>query len=411
VHHAHDQSLAGWQAACNVEKQKHKPAASPQLRERQRVETKAGHFAVRSYHYPGADSVQAIGTSTDAVLLGIGGRYSQAFCEDKPVHIWATRERRLVTLTPPVRDYLLKHRSLHPFFQGLRHASITMELAHLNLEKGIGGLLLRLPQSDKTTSRQRYLYLHWDLRQNALLGHLPLSTTACNGQFRVLGFQATSQRLFVMREEGYDQACKVIPGQMRKAILAISWPSAEKRILARFDHAYRLEKAVASDGLAKIAIAEYTELPREQGRVFILDTHSGKIQQKAIPKTPYGLIFTPDQQALLVYSAKQAILTRIPLSLASSSQSERTQSLGHAMGLSHDRKHVYLLFHGGIEIRDTESLKKIDYLPLRKILGNAKFVHVDGSAILHGHLFVKNGDALHVHLPIAPQATASVKAP
>ncbi|MCB9638733.1 MAG: hypothetical protein H6727_07505 [Myxococcales bacterium] len=395
-----DNSLAALQAFCKIERSKYKASAAPKFTDQIHLQTRLGMVDIQRYQHGLSESIQAIGASKDTVLLGVSGRFSQAFCGDRSISVWFTPHKRMVTLTPPIRDYLLQHRSLHPWFQGVRQASSELEVAHLDLTKGVGGLLLHLPRSSKLQGPKRSVYLHWDIRNNKIVGHLNLMSSGCHGQFRVVGFDAQTQRLLLLRQEGYLEGCKLPAGKpQRKALLAIKWPSGERQILSRFEHAHRLEKIVASEGMAKIALAEYTELPDQQGHAIVVDTVTGKTLRRPIPKTPYGLLFTPDQQALLVYSAKEAVLVRVPLSLAAGKAEVKTRRLGHAMGLSKDRKKLFLLFHSGVEIRDAETLKPLGFVSLKKTVAGSKFIHVDGSAILQGTLFVKNGEMLHIHTP------------
>ncbi len=395
-----DAALVGWKAHCAQERTKHNPVAAPRFTDQAHLQTRFGRVDVQRYRHGLSEQIQAIGASKNTVLLGMTGRYTEAFCSDRSISVWYTPRKRLVTLKPPIRDYLLRHRSLHPWFQGIRKASGDLEVAHLDLDRGVGGLLLHLPQTAQLQGRQRTVYLHWDVRNNAITGHLSLVSSGCHRQFRVVGFDQQSSRLLLLREEGYQDNCKLPADQpQRKALLGIKWPSGDRQIIARFQHQYRLERIVASEGMAKIALAEYTELPNQQGHVIVVDTVTGKTLQKPIPKTPYGLLFTPDQQALLVYSAKAALLVRVPLSLAAAKAEVRTRALGHAMGLSKDRKKLFVLFHAGIEVRDAETLKLLGFLSINKTVVGDKFVHVDGSAILQGTLFVKNGETLHIHTP------------
>ncbi|MBK8129442.1 MAG: hypothetical protein IPK53_11210 [bacterium] len=64
-----------------------------------------------------------------------------------------------------------------------------------------------------------------------------------------MGFDQQSSRLLLLRQEGYQEHCKMPSNQpQRKALLGIKWPSGDRQIIARFQHNYRLERIVASEG-------------------------------------------------------------------------------------------------------------------------------------------------------------------
>ncbi|MBK8129441.1 MAG: hypothetical protein IPK53_11205 [bacterium] len=100
--------------------------------------------------------------------------------------------------------------------------------------------------------------------------------------------------------------------------------------------------------------------------MIVVDTVTGKTLQKPIPKTPYGLLFTPDQQALLVYSAKSSFVGACsvePWSIEGGSQNARFGPCDGPFQRSQEAVCVVSRRH---RVRDAETLKLLGFTAEQK---------------------------------------------
>ncbi|MBK8129443.1 MAG: hypothetical protein IPK53_11215 [bacterium] len=117
-----------------------------------------GMVDVQRYKHGLAEQIQAIGASKNTVLLGMTGRYTEAFCFGSlDLGLVRTPRKRMVTLKPPVRDYLLKNRALHPWFKESAKLQVISKW-HISIWIVAWVLLLHLPNSSSARTSTHVVF-------------------------------------------------------------------------------------------------------------------------------------------------------------------------------------------------------------------------------------------------------------
>jgi hypothetical protein len=232
------------------------------------------------------------------------------------------------------------------------------------------------------------------LGQSGCIGaYLPVGTTPDGSKFYYL---QSARAMAASCETRANGSGNVDDRRFVYSLISLDLSSGQHRNIARFaPKNRRLEAIVPSADFSRIAVVEYTEASKERGQAFVIDTNRGIIGRYAAPVTPYGVSFSADQNQLLIYSAKAGNLVKIHLNDGKMLE-HKSYRLGHALGFSQCGKYVYTILHSGVEIRDAASLKRISVMPHRPYMGQVSFVHIGGSAVFGGTLFVKNGDVLYI---------------
>ncbi|TNE44115.1 MAG: hypothetical protein EP343_30655 [Deltaproteobacteria bacterium] len=358
---------------------------------------------VNLFQHTTSESIQGIhGSGLRYVVLGTSSRYSQAHCTDRVYKVWDTQKQAMVQVQPAVTSYFLKNRYLLPWFMGKKHSSVEEELVSFNPLLRRGGLMLRVPMP-ALKKRYRYQYLVWDSKSNRIVRAWTLGMPGCHSAYRSIGTDPYGRTFYYLQSE------RAVFGACRSArplansgktyyyrLMALDLTSGERRTIARFAPSMkRLEAIVPTRDFSRIAVVQYTELSPAKGSAFVIETSNGVVRRFNAPITPYGVVFSQDQQSLLIYSSKGGVLQKTDLRSGQTTL-HKTYRLGHAMGLSADGKRLSLVFHSGVEIRNATTLKRLKFVPHRPMMGKSKFVHVGGSAVLGGTLFVKNGEKLYI---------------
>ena len=395
-----------WRSFCAREMKRYSPQKRPTLMRRHQVKAGARVWKVRAYRYSNVGSMRPLYASQERyVILGKGGRYSRAHCEDRPFYLWDTKQHHMIAARPPTTSFLMKHRHLFPWWAGIKHVASEERLVHYNTTKQQAGVLLRTPLSAKQTQRYRFVYLRWDLAQDRIVRAWELGAPSCAGTFRPIGV-APGEKVFYFleRHQAPGRDCRKLrrnqaiqSGEtITESLVALDLNTGSRRVVRQFKHNYEIETLLPNRDYTKIAVVEYTEHKNEKGKAYILDMFSGKTSSYGIPRTPYGIAFSRDQTRLFVYGSKEGALVGIPMRKGDKQLVRKTSPWGHAMGLSKDGRSLYLLFHKQLEIWDVATMKRIRVVSHAKTLKDKTFRHVDGSTIRGGVLFIKNDDRFYV---------------
>ena len=403
THPVAGKDIQAWQAYCASEKKRYPSAPFPKFLS-QKQWGKSFLWKAKTYRYDGGYTVRPIHSRGGRfAVLGMGGRYSQAHCEDRPFYVWDGKLKRIRSLRPPVRAFLLKNKRYLPWFQGAKHAPVKLTLVHFDPSQRKAGILLRASVSATQKRRYRFAFLQWDIQQQRITRSWELGPSGCMGAFKHVGVAPDGRSFYYLsRREPSAASCKQIVALRKQlkgsnqlqALMKMDIQTGQSERVASITHKYKIESVVPNKDFTNIAVVEYTEMKNEHGRVYVVDTRTKKASSHAIPRVPYGVVFTPDQSTLLVYGSKQGQLARISLQTGQQ-KSFKTYRRGHAIGFSRDGKWLYLLFHSGIEVRDAKTLNPVSFTSHRAMMGKVKFLHVDGSAIGGGVALVKNESTLY----------------
>ncbi len=396
-------SVEAWRSYCTSEKEKYSSKPKPSLIGDKRLELASFSWKLHILKNVSSDSITPLYSANRRyTLLGQGGRFSFAHCEDRPFFLWDNVEQKLLTVRPPTTKFLLGHPRLFSWLAGVKKRAIEEQLIEYNPAQNRGSLLLKIPTSSTgKIPRYHYFFFKWNLSSNRIERAWPLGRAGCSDAYKIVGISPTRSVLYFLENVvETTQMCgrnAVKQGEERRHFVkALDLRTGRMRILATLNHRYRIESVVPNRTFSKIAIVEYAEMKYERGKVFLCETTSGRILSHYIPRAPYGVSFSPDQRFLFVYGSKNGILMKIPLNPILRKRSLTTHRRGHALGFSRDGRLLLSLFHNGILLRDAKSLDKKAFIALRKIIGPVKFLHVDGSIILGGVLFIKNSDKLYI---------------
>jgi DNA-binding beta-propeller fold protein YncE len=253
--------------------------------------------------------------------------------------------------------------------------------------------------------RSRYMYLVWDLRQNRIIQSWTLGSPGCHGAYRPVGVTPDGTKLYYIQNDSRVMiGCGPVARSTARAkgmrlfyrLLVMDLVRGSRREVASIAPSQkRLQVLTATKRFDKVAVVEYADMKTNRGRAYVVDTSRGTVRSFVAPLTPYGMAFSRDESRLTIYSAKQGQLVNIALA-GGQRTAHKTHKLGHAMGYSRDGRHIYVVFHSGTEVRDAATMKRVGYIKHRAFMGNVKFIHVDGSAVGGGTVFVKNGEKLYV---------------
>ena len=394
-------TVEAWNSYCNREKKRYQPVTSPQFLSHK----KHGAWQVSSFDKVLADELRPLFSGGRFVSLGQGGRYSLAHCEDRPQYLWDTKKHLLKVLRPPVTAFLQKHPSLVPWFKNIRLRSVSERLLFYKPSIQQAGILLKTPLSKTQTKRYRYFYLRWNLSSNKIDGYWELGGHSCSGAYMPVSVSSDHRYLYYFKEnKKVNGSCvssvsqKAIQNRVArtKKLMRLELKTSQRASILQFTHHYKLERVLANHNSSKIAVIEYTELKDKKGSIYLLDTQTKRVQTIRAPYVPYGSTFTPDKRSLLVYGAKNGVLFKISLTQVGKVEKVKAWRRGHAMGLSKDGSQLYLLHHSGAQIRSLNTLKTKGFLSHRKVIGKVKFLHVDGSVVSGGTIFIKNGEKLYI---------------
>lgn len=399
------QAISRWRSYCASEVRKYPMVQALKSLGRKTIKNQ-DMAAVNIFKHTTSESLSGVqGSGQRFVVLGSNGRYSQAHCTDRVYQVWDTQKQKMQQIQPAVTSYFLKNRYLLPWFMGKKHSSVEEELVSYNPMLQRGGLMLRVPVP-ALTKRYRYQYLVWDVKSNRIVRAWTLGMPGCHSAYRSIGTDPYGRTFYYLQSErAVFGACKskrpsgraTRPGTTYyHRLMALNLTNGERRTVARFAPSMsRLEAIVPTRDFTRIAVVQYTEMKGSRGNAYVIDTTNGKVARVDAPVTPYGVTFTPDRQYLMIYSSKGGQLHKISL-VNGQRKTFKTFRLGHAMGLSADGKRLSIVFHSGIEVRDATTLKRIKFIPHKPMMGKSRFVHVGGSAVLGGTLFVKNGEKLYI---------------
>ncbi len=391
------QDILKWKHFCAAETSKY-----PLMRAVQSLGTKSlsPHVKVHLYKHNTSHPIEAIvGSGSRWVVLGNDTRYSQAHCHDRSFSLWDTRYHKIRSVKPAITAYLLRNRHLLPWFLGKKHAFSDEHIVSYNPGIERGGILFRMPMA-ALDKRYRYVYMVWNTKSNQVINAWTLGIPGCHSAYRAIGTDPTGRTFyFLQSEKAVDGSCgsKSTGGRsFFYRLMTLDLVTGRRRTLSRFAPvSARLEKLVPSRDFSRVAVVEYSESAKAKGKAYVINTRNGTVARFAAPITPYGVVFSKDMSSLLLYSSKGGKIVRVNLNNGQRT-STKTYRLGHAMGTSPDGKHIYIVFHSGVEVRDATTLKRTHFVSHRPMMGNAKFIHVDGSAVLGGTMFLKNGEHLYI---------------
>lgn len=345
------------------------------------------------------------GSNPPWVVLGSSMRYTPAHCVDRSYALWDTQRQVRVEKRPAVTAYLLRHRHLIPWFAGQKHAAVEEELVSYQPNHGQGGILLRSPMP-AYGKRYNYAYLLWNLNSNRIVRAWTLGLPGCFGAYLSIGTEPSGKIFYYLQsDKAVNGACSdtatspssaSTPSPRTYRLIALDLHDGSRRTISTFVSDYpRLEAVIPNRDFSQIAVVPYTEMSRAKGQTMVIHIATGQVARFPAPVTPYGVTFSANQEFLLIYSAKTGKISRFHLATGQQ-QDFPSYPLGHAMGLSLDGKRVFLVFHSGVEVRDADTLKRLQFIPHRPMMGNARFIHVGGSTVFGNTLFIKNGEELFV---------------
>lgn len=399
------QAITQWRTYCAGEVKRY-PMVQAVRSVGEMVLKAAGSVRVHRFKHVSSESMRPmLGAGSRWIVLGSSARYSQAHCSDRSYSLWDTQRQTRIETSPAVTGYLLRHRHLVPWFLGKKHAAVEEELVSFQPQHGRGGVLLRSPMPS-FGKRYNYVYLVWDLKSRRILKAWTLGLPGCFGAYRSIGTEPNGKAFYYLQSEkavnadctqsSISPASSSAPSGASYRLMALNLDSGSRRTVAQFASAHpRLEAIVATQDFSRIAIVPYTESDRAQGQSIVIHTETGQVLRFPAPTTPYGVTFSADEEFLMIYSAKAGKIVRFQMATGQR-QEFASYPLGHALGLSLDGKRLFLVFHSGVEVRDAITLKKLQFLPHRPMMGNVRFIHVGGSAVYGNTLFIKNGEDLFI---------------
>lgn len=393
-------SVQRWKQYCTQEKQKYPLQKNVRFLNRKTSLKGRYYWDSKSFVHKAVTPIQTLhSTRGRFVVLGADGRYSQAHCEDRTFHVWDTLSNRSIRLRPPITAYLTKNTHLVPWFQGKKHASVSETLLHYDPKQKRAGILLK-SAFPALKGRSRFMYLVWNLETRQITHAWTLGSPGCHGAYRTVGVTPDGSTLYYVQDDHRVlDACNVKrPSSTAHThrLLALNIANGLRRTVGSIAPSHRrLQVIVPNRDFSQISAVEYTELKTNQGKAYVIQTRTGQVRSFAAPSTPYGVTYTQDQKHLLMYSSKQGVIVRLALQTGRQT-THKTFRLGHALGLSPTGRYVFVVFHSGVEIRDAATMKRVTFMKHRVMMGNVKFIHVDGSSVAGGMLFVKNGEKLFI---------------